>query len=160
MDKNYKIILLLLVSVALLRCSENPVTSKTEDVTVAPDEVLNDITEPIVIRYNHIVLIKEENLLIKFQKVTEGRCPIGAYCFWEGQAIGDFLLIKPNEGRGIASPIIRPGMRPDADYQDLADDAMGYRLFLLELNPYPHLDKHTEPKDYVAKLRVEKLPED
>ncbi|UCF06080.1 MAG: hypothetical protein JSV33_03350 [bacterium] len=159
MDKYYKIILILLISVAFPRCSEDLVIYRTDDAAVTPDEVVNDLNEPIVIRYNHIVLIKEERLLIKFKNVTEGRCPIGVHCFWEGQAIGDFLLIKPNVGRGIASPIIRPGMRPDSDYQDFADDALGYRLFLLELNPYPHIDKPTNPKDYIAKLRVEKLPE-
>ena len=113
-----------------------------------------------MIGYNQVALIKEENLLIKFENVEEGRCPTGARCFWEGQATGGFLLVKPGEGRATAKPIIRPSMRPGTDeYWQLADDALGYRLFLSELDPYPHIENPIDPKDYVAKLRVEKISE-
>ena len=160
MHKKYVFILMLLICIGPLGCSDNPVNNRTEDLTAAPDIVLEDLSEIVAIRYNQVILIKEENLLVKFRDITEGRCPIGVHCFWEGQAIGDFLLIKPGEGRAIARPIIRASTDPDSYDLELADEALGYRLFLTELNPYPHIEIPTDPKNYIAKLRIEKLPED
>lgn len=157
MNSSYKIIFPLLISVFLLQCSENPVGNTTDD-EVTPDIVINNLNETIVIAYSQVALIKDENLLIKFETVEEGRCPTGADCFWEGQATGGFLLIKPREGRAIAKPIIRPSVKPGTDeYCELADDALGYKLFLSALNPYPHIDDPIDTRDYIAKLRVEKI---
>jgi len=151
--------LLLLISAVLMRCSENSATSDALPYEPTPTEVIADISKTFVIAFNHTVLIKEENLLITFQDVTESRCPVGVQCFWEGQATAEFLLIKRHVGRGIARPIVRPSVIPGSDeFERLADDALGYRLFLLELNPYPDIDHPTDPCDYTAKLRVEKLP--
>lgn len=152
------IILFLLISVTHMQCADNPL-SNTQSTIITPDIIVKDTSETIVIGYDRTLLIEEENLLIKFKNVVEGRCPIGVHCFWEGQAICEFLLIKPDEAQAIARPIIRPGQNPDSAH-DLADDALGYRLILFELNPYPDIDNPFDLDDYVAKLRVQKLPED
>jgi len=151
--------LLLLISAMLVRCSDSPIASDALLDEATPAEVIVDIGKTFDIAFSHAVLIREENLLITFQDVTESRCPIGVQCFWEGQAIAEFLLIKPHAGRGIAEPIIRPSVNPDSDeFERLADDALGYRLYMLELSPYPDIDHPADPHDYVATLRVEKLP--
>ena len=150
--------LLLLICAMLVRCSDNPATSEALPGKVAHTETIVDINDTFVIPFNHAVLIEEENLLIIFQDVVESRCPIGVQCFWEGQAMAEFLLIKQHVEQGIAKPIVRPSVHPGSDeFQRLADDALGYRLFLLELTPYPNIDHPTDPHDYVAKLQVEKL---
>jgi hypothetical protein len=150
---------ILLISAGLIRCSDNPTTSDPLPDEATAVEVIGDISKTLVIAFNHTVLIREENLLIRFQNVTESRCPVGVQCFWEGQAEAEFLLIKPYLGRGIAKPIVRPSVIPGSDeFQRLADDALGYRLFLLELNPFPNVDHPTDIHDYIAILRVEKLP--
>jgi hypothetical protein len=159
MKRKLPVSLLLLMSSVLMCCSDNPATSDTLSDEVTPTGVIVDLSEPFVIAFDHAVLIEEENLLIIFRGVTESRCPVGVQCFWEGQAIAEFLLIKPPVGQDIAEPIVQPGVDPDSDrFQRLADDALGYRLFLLELNPCPNIDHPIDPHDYAAKLRVEKLP--
>lgn len=150
--------LLLLISATVVHCSDNPATTTALPDGATPTEVVRDISQTLVIKLNHAVLVEDEGLLIMFQDVVESRCPIGAYCFWEGQAIAEFLLIKPHVGLSIAKPIIRPGVGPDSDeFEKLADEALGYRLFLLELSPFPHIDHSTDRSDYTAKLRVETL---
>lgn len=161
MNSYLKIILFLFISATLLCCSDYYVTSNSECDDITYDHTISDLYETFEIRYNYAVLIEEENLLIKFMDVAEGRCPTGAQCFWEGQAECEFLLFKPNRGCGTARPIIRPSLNPDSDeYKDMADDALGYRLFLVELTPYPHIDHPIEPKHYSAKLKVENVAND
>ncbi|MBU8922657.1 MAG: hypothetical protein KOO63_12635 [Bacteroidales bacterium] len=155
-----KVVLLLFISVALVHCSESGI-SNTEDLDVTPDEVVEDLSEPIIIGYGRAVLVEEENLLIKFMDVTEGRCPTGVLCFWAGQAVGEFLLIKKNDMCGIAEPKAQPGLFPGTEeYDKLADDALGYMLYLAELKPYPNMAHPTDPEDYVATLKIEELSED
>ena len=160
MNPYLKIILLLFISAALVHCSEDRI-SNTEDLDTTPDEVVKDLSEPIIIGFGSAVFVEEENLLIKFKDVTEGRCPIGAQCFWPGEAAGKFLLIKQSNRYGIAEPRIQPGILPDAEDNDkLADDALGYRLHLKDLKPYPHIEHPTDPEDYVATLKIEELSGD
>ena len=156
-NSRLKILFLLLISAVLFQCNDDPVITKSDN-TITPDIVVSSLDELIVIKYNQTVLIKEEKLFIKFEKVEEGRCPIDVYCFWEGQATGSFQLTKLNEGRATAKPVIRPSVRPGTkEYWNLAGDALGYRLFLEELNPYPDIDKPFDPRNYIAQLRVEKI---
>ena len=156
MKKIVSILFLLLISALLTQCSDNPVVNQN-NTKITPDITIDNTNELIEFGYGQTVLIEEENLLIKFEEVEEGRCPTGAYCFCEGQATCSLLLIKPNEGRGTARPAIRPSTRPGtADYWILSADALGYRLYLEELTPYPDINNPIRPEDYIAKLRIEK----
>jgi hypothetical protein len=153
--------LLFAISVLALRCSETP-TSRTGTLNRAPDATVTNLDGSIEIGCHQTVLIEEEHLFITFSEVTEGRCHTGAQCFWPGQASAELLLSKADETWSVAKPFIQPGVGPERDlYFELADEAIGYRLFLEALDPYPNIERPPiDPREYIARLRIVPLPAD
>ena len=116
-----------------------------------------DLSENILIAYEQTIFVESEGLSVKFREFSESRCPKGAVCIWEGEGIVE-LILENNEG-DIASalPVIRPGRDPDR-FTWLKAYALGYRITLLDLEPYPDLDDPSKPEEYTALLDIERIP--
>ena len=117
-----------------------------------------DLSENILIAYEQTIFVESEGLSVKFREFSESRCPKGAVCIWEGEGIVE-LLIENDEGDvASALPVIRPGRDPDR-FTWLKAYALGYRITLLDLEPYPDLDDPSKPEEYTALLDIERIPD-
>jgi hypothetical protein len=78
---------------------------------------------------------------------SDGRCPIGVYCFWEGDAACALWAEAPNLER---SEFV---LHTSAMFMRETTVA-GWRITLQHLDPYPVYQRPTDPGDYVVTLQL------
>jgi hypothetical protein len=81
--------------------------------------------------------------------LNDSRCPIGVYCFWEGNASVRFKFQKYNSKPVIFDLNTHKGFTSDT----IIDS---YKFTLLGLTPYPIVHQIIEQKDYRAKILIER----
>ncbi len=154
-----RIPVMFLCCLLLAHCSHDSCLYTTDLRLPEPDVVIPNLVSDISIGYGQTVLIAEDDLYITFKHVMEGRCPIGAACFWEGQATTEFRIDVPGKRPTIVKPVIRPSSEPGKS-PDMTDYGRGYSFTLLQLDPYPSIEHDYVPEDYSAILMVEKVSDD
>lgn len=131
------------------------VASCQEAPTEVSDQIINKSFE---LSIGESVTIKPDNLQIGFVHVTsDSRCPTNVFCLWEGEAQIKISLVKNRT-------VIIYGEIPIRGYVTAKDtcchkyiDLDGYRITLMQLNPYP---QHPIPNDftkYRATLLVNRI---
>jgi hypothetical protein len=151
-----RVSLILVCCLMLVQCSDDscvrpgPLDLPEPDVTVP--QLLGDKT----LEFGQTILISQESLYITFGDVSEGRCPTGALCFWEGEAVSAFWIVVPDRRLARVELAIRPSSEPMRSPETIGD-ALGYRFMLVRLDPYPDCDHRHPDEDYVAVLRVFKM---
>ena len=97
---------------------------------------------------------KVGDVTVGFGKITQdSRCPTGAVCVWEGQAIAS-LWASP-AARNFAEQF---ELTLRAGHPDLATKAiLGHRFTLLQVEPHPAIGTHIDPEQYVITVEVEDL---
>jgi hypothetical protein len=86
---------------------------------------------------------------ILFEKVdSDGRCPKGVTCVWEGDAVVRLSVGSPGETRTTLLLHTNPK-------RARAGEHGGYRITLIELAPYPTVDGTIKPDEYRARLNIE-----
>jgi len=128
--------LLILFLVFAAGCNENPVgptgASLDQQFSLQPGQE---------------VLIRDVNLVLKFQSVTEdSRCPDNARCIWAGN--GKLLIELRESGRPSYSTTINTLLDPRVICY------LNYQVHLLGLAPYPHAPDRINPGDYIARFVV------
>lgn len=117
---------------------------------------MTDLDRVVEIRIDRSVVIEPDGLTVAFADVEDSRCPRGAVCVWEGEGTAE-LRLRTRDGRtAVVRPTVRPGSDP-ARYAWLTAYAFGLRITLLELNPYPELDRPRDRSRYRARLRFERV---
>jgi len=110
----------------------------------------------VAIGFGESVYISELDLAITFQAViSDSRCPVGAFCFWEGYAE---ILMKLADSAGIHYVIlpIMGGISEAYGLQAMPIEAYGCRLTLHRLIPMPELATEPIPEeDYTAIISVD-----
>ncbi len=126
----------------------------------ACDVILNPVAnfdEPFWLRFGESKVLMPDNLRIEFrQLLEESRCASDVICVWEGRARIGLLLQTPADS--IQVELLLPGFATQADtlaHQPV--DTLGYRMTLMQLDPYPKSDRPTRPSDYKALLKVSRL---
>jgi hypothetical protein len=90
------------------------------------------------------VLICAEPLSFRFDSLlSEGRCPSGYYCFWEGNAA---IVITCTDTHDTLNTTLSP--------REVTKGA--YTITLRTLSPYPTAGKSISKNDYVAQFIVKK----
>lgn len=79
--------------------------------------------------------------------VSDGRCPIGLLCFWEGDAACTLWAQAGDSDRADLR------LHTSA-YFDRSATYAGRTITLQSLNPYPVYERPTDPGDYVVTLDV------
>ena len=148
--------LLVICCLFLVHCSDDTCICPNGQNLPEPDIIVTDLGEDITIGYEQTVLIEEENLYVTLTGISEGRCPTGALCFWEGQAVTEFRILVPDRRSTTVTPIIRPSSESGTS-PDMTDCALGYSFTLLRLEPYPHVEHDYAPEDYTALLRIARI---
>jgi len=143
-------LVLIAVSLALalvLSCSRNPSTTSLLPIPVSGN--------PIALTYGETKILESDSLQVTFDTVeSEGRCPRGAVCYWEGMATIGLLLKTPSGGsHRVSLSILGHDPEPDTRFQ-IKLDTLGYRFTLLRLTPYPDIDTAYSLSDYMAILTV------
>jgi hypothetical protein len=86
--------------------------------------------------------------VITFERVSsDSRCPSGAKCVWEGDAV--VVLRVSSEGDGAATLELHANPRFAQQ-----GEAYGVRVTLERLDPYPTTERPASADAYVAHLRV------
>jgi len=135
--KNFNTKLLLFaafLSIILMSC-QNPITA--------------DLNKEFDLKINHEVLIKSENLKIKFLSISEeSRCPADVVCFWEGNA-GVVLKVQKD------SASVTDTLNTFPQFQTLIT-FLQYKITLKKLVPYPVSTQPIDTLKYKATLLVTK----
>ncbi len=116
-----------------------------------------DLSKDILIVYEQTVFVESESLSVTFREFSESRCPRGTVCIWEGEGIVELVLENADDDVVSALPVIRPARDPGR-FTWLKAYALGYRITLLELEPYPDIDDPSKPEEYTVLLDIEKVP--
>lgn len=114
--------------------------------------------DTISLAFGETVIIESSGLKVGFERVTsESRCPVEVECFWTGMGrISVSLSISDQANAHVTPAIMGGGFDPKlADI--LSGSALGYRVDLLELSPYPEKPGPIDERVYVATLRISRF---
>jgi hypothetical protein len=136
----------------------------TGEMVNAPTQSDNKILEPstsspdgiITLAFGESVVIDASGLTATFADVPhESRCPMNAFCFWEGMAVVELTVTEYNgtmHTLNLSSIDHAPGdLEP-------SEDLLGYRFTLVQVMPYPYdLDPPIPLDAYEAYLTIEPI---
>ena len=104
---------------------------------------------PFDVAISETAVVAQAELRVTFESVTaDSRCPKGAQCIWEGDAVTRVSLATSAEATAVVELHTNSRFERSAEYH-------GYLVTLVELAPYPRADKTPDPRAYVATLRVD-----
>jgi hypothetical protein len=142
----FAIILLLTVTV-LLSCDDLRVSA----VEVQPGEEIQ-----VRLKEGADVFLTPDDVSFKFiQLVGDSRCPKGALCFWGGIAEVRVDMFRPGQPPTVLLLWI-PGLIT-TPYRKNGITQSGYNITLLQLDPYPDVNKGDGKVVYEALLAIEKI---
>ena len=111
----------------------------------AADEL--PLNETVELNYSEPYCNSEHEFRLSFDSLSDGRCPIGAMCIWEGNA--SVKLIIKQEGKSDNTFWLNTfdGFLTDTTVN-------GIRFELIDLLPYPEIDKDYQLDDYILQLHI------
>ncbi len=130
-----KAILLGLIIMTLLSCEKEKNTDNSDFIETI--ELFTDDCKTII----------EQNTLCFDTVRSDSRCPVGANCKWEGNAIVS-LDLKTSDNKNY---IIELNTNPDFSIDRIVGDLY---ILLTDLTPYPEVSMVINSKDYKAKLTI------
>lgn len=120
-----KILFVILFVISIIGCKEN--VDSTSPNT--PAVVINNIIDSVLVKINFGQEISiENNITIKFDGVSDSRCPLDVICVWAGD--GGVSLMLSNKLEQLHSFLHTALFPREINYN-------GYRIILKSLNPYP-----------------------
>jgi hypothetical protein len=147
--RSYRIRMLVLSVCAVLFASASVLNAKPHAAVAGKAVRLN---KEFTLKQGQRVTLRGTSLWIKFVAVeSDSRCPSDVKCVWAGNAA---VQVEVNSGRGSKTLTLNTGRGgafvSEADYK-------GYRLKLVDLNPYPRSDRQIPARAYAATLFVTKV---
>ncbi len=127
-----------------------------EDNSFAPE--YQRLDDPFALKVGNRVTLHPDNFQIGFQKViSDSRCPSDAVCVWEGIADTQIWLLKSGADSIFINLSILGYVTKSSTSRHIAVDTLGYRIKLLQLDPYPKTTPRPAPSEYNAMILVSKL---
>jgi hypothetical protein len=140
-------IFVLVCLLALLSCEELRVSA----VEVQPGEEIQ-----VRLKEGGDVFLTPDNVRFKFiQLVGESRCPKGATCIWGGIAEVRVDMFRPDQ-QPVVVLLWIPGL-VTTPYRRNGITQSGYNITLLQLDPYPDINRGDSSVVYEALLAIEKV---
>ena len=99
------------------------------------------------LNYTSIYCNPEYEISLSFDSLQDSRCPIGAMCIWEGNA-----RIKLKIRQSGESEISFWLNTHDSFLSDTVVNGIRYEL--IDVLPYPELDKEYQLDDYLLQMRI------
>jgi hypothetical protein len=114
--------------------------------------------DPFSLRHGETAVVHPSGALIRFDELLgDSRCPLYLECFWEGRADLKMWFRTPAADE-ISLQLSIYGYVSLADIaRQLSVDTLGYRITLLQLDPYPRWPSGAAAEEYVALLKVTTL---
>ena len=137
--------LFLAVTITLAGCASSGLP--TEPVVVS----LAEAADSVKVRVGQTIGV--ENIRIRFTAVeSDSRCPMDAICVWAGDAVAN-IIVEQNCDCG--SPAF--DLKLHTHLEPHGGEAYGFRVELLQLQPYPRASSSIKPDAYSAWLRIRKV---
>jgi hypothetical protein len=108
----------------------------------------------IALKWHEIRTFEEAKLEVRFENVTDSRCPMNALCIWEGDGVASFKLTDLSTG-ATQTLELHTNQSVGSDSVKLA----GITVRMLELNPFPgtpNMPKLPESYTVTLELKAEK----
>lgn len=139
-----KILSAILFVISVIGCTDN--TDSTSPNT--PAVVINKIVDSVLVQINYgQEALIENNIRIKFDGVSDSRCPKDVICVWAGDGGVSLMLSKGNDQLHIfLHTVLFPR---EINYG-------GFRIILKLLNPYPVSIQQIKKEDYSVGLIVKR----
>lgn len=116
-------------------CKNNSVAPQSDFLILIN---LNDTAE---VKVGQTVKLINKELVFRFDSlIQEGRCPIGIWCFWQGHA--SIQVTFPSRVDTLDTYF-----KPMIEYEN-------YKIFLVDLLPYPVWEQPIDKNSYRAKIKV------
>ncbi|HEY4612667.1 MAG TPA: hypothetical protein VII11_06760 [Bacteroidota bacterium] len=142
-----RILTIAVISFGLWSCNDLSVSA----VETKPGEKIE-----VRLQEHKDVLLTPDNVLVTFSDVAQdSRCPSDVVCVWAGMAEIVLKLERPQGGS--ENDTLRISGLVKTPYRASTIDVFGYRISLLQLDPYPKFEERNEPRVYEALLEIEKL---
>jgi len=109
----------------------------------AKELTLNDTLN---LKYSELYCNPEYEFRLSFDSLSDGRCPIGAMCIWEGNARIKFIVQQSGESSAFWLNT-HVSMQSDTVIN-------GIRYELIDLLPYPVVDKDYQLDDYILQILI------
>ena len=105
---------------------------------------LNDTLE---LKYNQLYCNSKYEFRLSFDSLSDGRCPIGAWCIWEGTARVNLIVQPSGKAKQTFTLFTHKGFLNDT----LLD---GIRYEFIDLFPYPEIDRNYREEDYILRFLI------
>ncbi len=105
-------------------------------------------TDNIIVSLRSCTTLTDRSVRICFEEVEDTRCPINALCIWAGQVVARFSIEKGQSKTYFT-------LTGNSSQHENVAFVAGYRVELLQVDPYPTGDANNENK--TATLRVTNL---
>jgi hypothetical protein len=105
----------------------------------------------ISLKWHETRTFEAAKLEVRFESVTDSRCPVNAVCIWEGDGVASFKLTDLSTG-ATQTLELHTNQSVGSDSLKLA----GITVKMLELNPYPEtVDVTKLPEAYTVTLSLD-----
>lgn len=105
------------------------------------------LNKTLEMKYSELYCNAEYEIRLSFDSLQDSRCPIGAMCIWEGNGRVQLILRQ-----GEKTPI-RFWLNTHVNF--LSDTVVnGLHFELVDMLPYPEVDKDYQLEDYILQLRI------
>ena len=133
----------LVASLAIAACASNNALP-TEPVVYSQAEAADSVR----VRVGQTIVV--EGIKVRFSAVeSDSRCPSDVVCVWEGDAVAVFVVEQNCDCRTPAFEL-----KLHTSLQPKSGTAYGFRVMLLNLQPYPRSSSPTKPDAYYAWIRL------
>lgn len=134
-------------SLVIGACASNN-TLPTEPVVYSQAEAADSVR----VRVGQTIVV--ESIKVRFNAVeSDSRCPMDAICVWQGDAVTNFTV---EQNCDCDTPAFE--LKLHTSLQPKSGTAYGFRLELLNLQPYPMASLPTKQDSYYAWIRLTRQP--
>lgn len=135
----------LVTSLLIVACASNKALP-TEPVVYSQAEAADSVR----VRVGQTIVV--EGIRVRFNAVeSDSRCPSDVVCVWEGDAAANFVV---EQNCNCDTPAFE--LKLHTTLQPKSGSAYGFKVELLNLQPYPRASSPTKPDAYNAWIRLTK----
>jgi len=159
MCKNFRLVSIhRLLQISLIALSLILLWSACRNPLASPPTLANETS--FRIKYGQIRRHLPTGLSVEFRDViSEGRCPRGVVCCWEGMAEIQIHVETADAQRALLTLPIYGYVGADDSARHLGVETLGYNFKLINLDPYPDINRENDPTEAVATIQIQKVTE-
>ena len=123
-----------------------------------PENVYVNINEIFTLKCGESVTVKPDNFDIGFcEVISDSRCPTNLQCFWEGVAGIKVWICESGQAANFIKLPIYGYVALEDTMNHVTVDTLGYRLSLLQLDPYPYEHEERDYSEYEATIFISNI---